>query len=270
MSMRDRWLVNLLLLILVIALGTLMRWELEQGQRIAALTGLLPERITEIRIEQPGETRINLVRGTEGWRMESPYQVGAEAGRIGELAGIAATPVHRSLPKSAGSERLGLNAESLRLTLNGLVLRFGGVDPIGHHRYVAVGDQIHLIGDGFQHHLVAGAEEYVARALLPAGFSADAGTLSGVQLSPEQLAELGGLTAEVVEPLGSELSGRLLSLDADGAAQSLRFLVSGDGRSWARLDLRLRYLLATPPAWAVADPEPESDSGAFDARDLSF
>lgn len=268
--MRDRWLVNLLLLILVIALGALMRWELEQGQRVATLTGLLPERIIEISIERPGEPRIHLAQGADGWRIESPYQVPAQTERIGELVGIATTPVHRSMPKNAGSERLGLNAESLRLTLNGLVLKFGDVDPIGHHRYVAIGDQIHLIGDGFQHHLVAGAEEYVARALLPAGFRADAGTLGGAPLSPEQLADLGGLTAEVVDPLGSELSGRLLSVDSDGAAQSLRFLVSGDGRSWARLDLRLRYLLATPPAWAVAEPASASDAGALEARDLSF
>ena len=47
------------------------------------------------------------------------------------------------------------------------VLSFGDLDPIGQHRYVAIGEQVHLIGDGFQHHLIAGAENYVARALLP-------------------------------------------------------------------------------------------------------
>jgi len=268
--MRNRWLVNLLLLILVIGLGALMRWDLEQGQRETRLTGLLPENITEIAIERTGEPAIRLAQDVEGWRMESPFSVTADAGRIGELTGIAATQVFRSMPKTAGAERLGLNADSPRLILNGLVLRFGNVDPIGHHRYVAIGAQVHLIGDGFQHHLIAGPEDYVARTLLPSEFQPNTGSLNGTLLSPEQLAELSELTAEVVEPLGSELSGRPLSLDSDTAARSLRFLVSADGRSWARLDLRLRYLLATPPPWAVAEQAPQDDPGASRTRDLSF
>lgn len=268
--MRNRWLVNLLLLILVIGLATLMRWDLEQAQREIGLTGLLPENITEIAIERTGEPPIRLIQDAAGWRMESPYSVSANAERIGELTGIAATSVYRSLPKTTGAERLGLNAGSLRLNLNGLVLRFGNVDPIGHHRYVAIGEQVHLIGDGFQHHLIAGAEDYVARTLLPSGFQPSAGNLNGSLLSSEQLAEIGGLTAEVVEPLGSELSGRLLALDSDAGAQSLRFLISADGRSWARLDLRLRYLLATPPPWTVAEEAPQDDPGEPRVRDLSF
>ena len=268
--MRNRWLVNLLLLILVVGLGALMRWELGQAQRETKLTGLLPEDITEIAIERTDKPAIRLVQDAAGWRMESPYAVSANAERIGKLTGIAATAVYRSLPKTAGAERLGLNADSLRLNLNGLVLSFGNVDPIEQRRYVAIGEQVHLIGDGFQHHLIAGAEDYVARAPLPSGFQPSAGNLHGSALSPEQLAELSGLTAEIVEPLGSELSGRLLSLDSDAAAQSLRFLVSADGRSWARLDLRLRYLLATPPPWAVAEEAPQPDTGAPRSRDLSF
>jgi hypothetical protein len=53
-----------------------------------------------------------------------------------------------------------------------------------------------------------------------------------------------------VEPLGEELSGRLLSLDPGNGGKTVRFLVSEDGRRWARLDLRLRYRLPHPPAWA--------------------
>jgi hypothetical protein len=251
--LRDRWLVNLLLLILVVSLGAVMRWELDQERHVATLTGLLPERIAEISLERPDLPAIRLVRDADGWTMKTPYKVPADATRVGELLGIATTPVHRSLPKSADVERLGLDADSPRLTLNGLAVSFGDVDPIAHHRYVAIGEQIHLIGDGFQHHLTAGAEAYISRTLLPAGFRADAGNLSGVPLSQEQLAELSRLSAQTVEPLGSELTGRLLSVASEDGSSSVRFLVSEDGLRWARLDLRLRYLLAEPPAWAVVD-----------------
>jgi hypothetical protein len=262
--MRTRWLVNLLLLILVIVLGILVHLELARQHELRALTGLLPDSIREISLERSDLPTIRLILGVDGWRMESPYRVSADAVRIGELVRIAATPVHRSLPKSAGSERLGLTTDSPRLTLNGLVMSFGDIDPIAQHRYVAIGEQVHLIGDGFRHHLIARAEDFVDRTLLPAGFNADGGILNGTALTPEQLKELDKLAAETVEPLGTELSGRLLSLESDDGTQRLRFLVSGDGLRWARLDLRLRYLLATPPPWAVA--EAALDSGARDSK----
>lgn len=268
--MRSRWLVNLLLLILVIALGALMHWELEQGRRVATLTGLLPEQITEITIQRPERPVVHLVQGVDGWRMEAPYQVPAETGRIGELSRIAGTRVHRSLPQGTDAELLGLDADNLRLTLNGLVLRFGDLDPIAQHRYVTIGEQVHLIGDGFFHHLSASAEDYVDRKLLPAGFQAGTGALDGVSLTSAQLAELHGLAAETLEPLGSELTGRLLSLSSEDGRQSLRFLVSADGLGWSRLDLRLRYLLATPPVWAVMEAEAAVDPDTADplASDL--
>jgi hypothetical protein len=259
--MRNRWLVNLLLLILVIVLGTWMRRDLEEGRRVAILTGLLPESITEIAIERSGDPAIRLVQGESGWRMEAPYRVPADAEHIAKLARIASMPVYRSLPRGTDQEQLGLDPERVRLTLNGLVLRFGDLDPIAQHRYVAIADQVHLIGDALYYHLLASPEDYVDRRLLPEGFEAGAGTLDDKPLTSEQLAGLEGLSAEAVEPLGSELVGRLLSLTSADGVQSLRFLVSPDGLVWSRLDLRLRYRLATPPAWAVAEAAvgPEGD-----------
>jgi hypothetical protein len=198
--------------------------------------------------------------------MESPYEVPASAARIGGLLRIASTQVHRSLPGGENTERLGLTADSPRLTLDGLVLTFGDVDPVAGHRYVAIGDQVHLIGDGFRHHLIAGAPAYVDPALLPPDFDAGTGTLNGAPLQPEQLAELSGLSAESVEPLGSELSGRLLSLTSEDGSASLRFLVSEDGRSWSRLDLRLRYLLKAPPEWAAVEAQPAPDAGGTQSQ----
>ena len=260
--MRNRWLVNLLLLILVTALVALMRRELDQEGRVAVLTDLLPESITEIRIERGDEQAIHLIQRVEGWYMEEPYRQPADAGRIGELVGIAATGVHRSLPGGTDAGRLGVRSDGLRLTLNGLVLRFGDVDPIAQHRYVAIGDQVHLIGDGYHHHLIESAEAFIDRKLLPSDFQAGSGNLDGAPLTGDQLADLAGLTADSIEPLGSVLTGQLLSLSSEDSNRSLRFLVSADGRRWARIDLRLRYLLATAPAWAVAATTTEAGDPA--------
>jgi hypothetical protein len=250
--MRARWTLNLLLLLLVALLSTLAQRDLERERRAAILTELDPTAIAEIVMERPGTPDVRLLREGGDWRMESPYRVPAEGGRIAQLVGIAATPVYRSLPQTGAAEGLGLTPARARLSLDGLVLRFGDTDPIDKRRYVAVGGQVHLIDDGFWHHLSAPAEAYVSRRLLPADLVPAVGELDGKTLPDGALAGLAALTAEEVVALEGEISGRLLALSTGEGGRSLRFLLSEDGRRWTRLDLRLTYVLAEPPAWAVA------------------
>jgi len=254
--MRARWTVNLLLLIVVALLSFTVRRELEQDRRVPTLTELAPETISEIRLERPDAPLIELLNDTEGWRMESPYPVAANSTRIEQLVRIAATQVLRSMAEGGAAERLGLEPASALLSLDGLILRFGDTEPIDHHRYVAVGGLVHLIGDGFRHHLMASAEDYVSPRLLPQDFVPTAGSLNGEALDDPQLQELTRLTAERVVALGEkEIEGRLLRLSESKDGRNLRLLVSADGRRWTRLDLRLVYELAEPPLWVPAAEE---------------
>jgi hypothetical protein len=257
--LRGRWALNLLLLVLVALLSLLVQRELEQDRRIPTLTTLAPGGIDEVLLERPGEGPISLVRTPQGWRMQSPYAVAGDADRVDQLVRVAATEVFRSMPEGDAAARLGLEPPRLQLSLDGLLLRFGDTDPLAHHRYVATGGQVHLIGDGFQHHLIAPAEAYVSPRLLPEDFVPAAGTLDGEPLDEQALAELVALSAERVVPMAEEISGRLLSLSAADSEQSLRLLVSADGLTWTRLDLRLAYLLASPPFWALAEREPVAE-----------
>lgn len=254
--MRSRWMVNLLLLIVVALLSIAARRELEQDRRVPTLTELTPETISEIRLERPGAPPVELLRNAGGWRMESPYRVSANETRISQLLGIAETPVFRSVPEGDAAPRLGLEPPNALLSMDGLTLRFGNTDPIDHHRYVAVSGQVHLIGDGFRHHLTAPAEDYVSPRLLPDGLAPAGGNLDGTALDDVALKELGELSGERVVALGeAELTGRLLQLGGTEQAGSLRLLVSADGRRWTRLDQRLVYLLADPPMWALKEDE---------------
>jgi hypothetical protein len=260
--MRGRWTVNLLLLILVAGLSTAVHIDLERELEAGTLTGLTGSDIAEVVLDRPGNPTITLTRTRGGWRMQAPYEAAADGERVDQLVRIASTPVHRTLPAPADLKRLGLDPPGTRLTLNGLELRFGDLDPIGRRRYLAIGDRVHLIDDGFQHHLIARPEDYVDRRLLPAEFHPQGGNLEGEPLPAQALEELGGLTAERVEPLGDEISGRLISLVSGDGGQALRFLLSEDGRAWTRLDLRLTYLFADPPFWAVGEDNPQSDTAA--------
>jgi hypothetical protein len=254
--MAERWAVNLLLLVLVALLAAAVRHDLESAKMDVVLTGLDPRQITRVAIERPGKPAIRLVRAPQGWQMEEPFKVAADGGRTEQLLRIAATPIHRSLPATARPELLGLAPARVRLTLDGLALRFGDTDPVGHRRYVAIGDQIHLIDDGFALHLTAPATAYVSRRLLPEGFRPVAGTIDGQSLSATALDGLSDLEATQVVPPEEELSGRLLSLRTGDEKSAIRFLVSADGRRWTRVDLHLSYLLATTPALDVAATAP--------------
>lgn len=262
--MRGRWTINLLLLALVALLSTAVQRELEQSARITTLTELAPERIEAVGLERPGQPPIELLHNGAVWRMESPYRVAADGERIAQLLRIAATEVYRSLPEDGAGPRLGLEPGRALLSLDGLTLRFGDTEPIAQHRYVAVGGQVHLIPDGFQHHLIAPAEDYVSPRLLPDDLKPAAGSLDGEALDQLAMEDLGGLKAERVVALDEEINGRLLSLTDDQSGSGLRFLVSADGRRWTRLDLRLVYLLADPPFWALSEHETQTKAKGRD------
>ncbi|MEN8167927.1 MAG: hypothetical protein ABFR65_10690 [Pseudomonadota bacterium] len=154
--MSRRILLNLLLSGLILLLALLVWWL--QPIPLPPLTPLLPEQIDRIHISDTTGREIRLHRQAGEWRLK---QAPANAQRIEQLLGICTTPSLRRFP--APLERLeefGLTPPAIRLRLNDLELGFGNTDPLNGWRYVRLGDSIHLIGDGFQHHLTAPASTY--------------------------------------------------------------------------------------------------------------
>ena len=144
----------LLLLPLLIAI-TWFQPGLDRPQ-IHPLTQLQADRIDTIQISNNSGTLIKLQREHGGWMMQSPIAGEANNQRVNELLGISQTKSHLSFP--AEDEKLaeyGLKPPHIVLQLNELQLLFGDNDPVYQRRYVKVAGQIHLIDDGFQHHLLA-------------------------------------------------------------------------------------------------------------------
>jgi hypothetical protein len=148
--MSRRTLINLVLLGLITALALLFWWL--QPTPLPALTNLQPEQIEEIRISDNKGRDLRLRKTASGWRLG---QAPANARRIHQLLGICTTPSLQRFPAPQRLEEFGLQPAAIRLQLNRLELAFGGNDPLNGWRYVLIEDQIHLIGDGFQHHLTA-------------------------------------------------------------------------------------------------------------------
>lgn len=155
--MSRRSLINLALSGLA-ALLALLIWRL-QPEPLPSLTNLLPEQIQSIQISDRSGREILLTRHNGAWLLGS---AAADATRIEQLLGLCRTPSLQRFP--APLERLaefGLQPPAIRLRLNDLELAFGSNDPINGWRYVRIDDQIHLIGDGFQHHLTAPPDQFL-------------------------------------------------------------------------------------------------------------
>ena len=154
--MSRRSLLNLVLSGLVLGL-LLLVWRL-QPQALPPLTPLLPEQIALIHLSATSGRDIQLEKRAGHWWLGHTR---ADERRIEQLLGICTTPSLQRFPlPSEGLAEFGLDNPAIRLRLNDLELAFGTTDPLNGWRYVRVGDQIHLIGDGFQHHLTAPAGAY--------------------------------------------------------------------------------------------------------------
>ncbi|NEV63455.1 hypothetical protein [Thiorhodococcus minor] len=258
--MKQRWLINLVLLVTLAVLAMLMRSEINAGRSVSKLTDLAAEDLYQARIAREGEPTIVLTQDLLGWKMEAPMQVDAEDGQVAKLLEILDTQVIRSFPETAAAlDELKLAPPRLELKLDSVEIAIGGIDPVGQSRYVASDGLVHLITDRFYHLLIAPPIDYVSTRLLPRDFNPVFGRLDGVALTTDSVTALNALVAERVEPLAETPSGVPVALKM-GDGSTLRFVVSGDRRRWARRDQRLLYVLTDPPELdldpSAVDPTP--------------
>ncbi len=148
--MARRLRLNLILLIVVGLLGLLV-WR-AQPPGFPPLTPLDPSQIDRIEISHLSARQIVLRKQAGIWRSGS---VIADQQRITQLLGICDTPSLERFTAPSDLTPFGLDPAPTRVLLNGLTLEFGATDPVNGWRYVRIGKQIHLIADGFYHHLTA-------------------------------------------------------------------------------------------------------------------
>jgi hypothetical protein len=244
--MRRRALINLVLFGMAALLGLGVHLDLTRSAapRLPPLTALQPAVIGEIRIHDGKDKDILLVKQDGQWQMRRPYPVAAAEERVQQLLAIATTPVQRRIP--AGEEdlgRYGLSPSGLRLELDGIGIDFGTTEPLRFRRYVRAGGQVSLIDDGFYHHLIASAEDFVSRRLLPPGARAD---VARSRARPLELNQLLTLTADGVTRLGEPPEGIELSIWLWDAPEAIPLLLSSDRRQLARPGLGLVYQFQTP------------------------
>ncbi|MCU7915451.1 MAG: hypothetical protein KZQ65_05990 [Candidatus Thiodiazotropha sp. (ex Gloverina cf. vestifex)] len=155
--MDRRLLINLALLLAVCVLGLLV-WLSQQSSGLPSLTNLQPESITLIEISDLSDRHIQLERKDHTWHIGNEP---ANQPRIQQLLQLCQTPSLERFDPPADLHPFGLETPPIMMKLNGESLAFGNTDPVNGWRYVHYTDQIHLIADGFYHHLSAPREAWL-------------------------------------------------------------------------------------------------------------
>lgn len=166
--MHRRWLLNLVLFVVIIGLGLLVFYTLEQEKKqdLPPLTQLKPNQVQTIRIERKDQGLIELVKDEHGfWQMVTPFQLPANHFRINSLLEILSTKDYQLLDKTAlNLTEVQLESPEIRVTMNDkLQIALGNTPPISYgKRYVQVDQAIYLLEDTLFYNLSGKAFNFIS------------------------------------------------------------------------------------------------------------
>ncbi len=166
--MSKRWLVNIILLVLVIALGSLVFYTLEQNKPIEkpALTDLKPATVQSIHIERSGEPSITLLKETSGfWQMTAPFELQANKFQAESLLQLLSLHDYTKIASSNLAE-FKLDTPAITIKFDQLTVAFGNSSPLNHQRYIQINDEVYLIRDTWYYYLTGDSLAFASLSLL--------------------------------------------------------------------------------------------------------
>ncbi len=163
--------------VLIILFGMIAVYEpgvqVEAGEQ--PLTALQPADVNTINLLRPGEEKLHFHREADGWylrfhhpQLDEQRSLPASPFAMEQLLALCTTPSYTRFPLGdQDASKFGVAPAKAVVYLNGLELLFGDTDPIEHHRYVRIGDTMHLSDDRSYRQVLAQPEELVSKYLLP-------------------------------------------------------------------------------------------------------
>ncbi|MGE5625096.1 MAG: DUF4340 domain-containing protein [Bacillota bacterium] len=172
MSLQSRRRLNLVLVVVVAALGTLTYFH-PHGKRPSRETPLIDfatHDVTDVRLEDAGKPPLELKREVTGWWLTAPFAYGADANLVqaflDSLAQAKATPVNGA---SKDLDEYGLDKPLVRLGLDSRELAFGAAEPVSGERYVMVNGKVGLVEPYVFYQATHDAYWWLEKKLLPEG-----------------------------------------------------------------------------------------------------
>jgi hypothetical protein len=156
--MRQRWLLNLGLLLFIIGLGIFI-WQLPptpaKTQENPKLTTRDPLQVQYLRVERVGQEAIEIKKIQGIWQILSPLQLPAHDFRIQAILQLLSTRNYRKLDASQVKlADLKLAPAPIKVQFDDLIMEFGDQSPMNEHlRYLKINADIYLLSDSVHHFL---------------------------------------------------------------------------------------------------------------------
>jgi len=185
--MRSRWIMNLLLLAGIVALGLVARFEpgIETPAETQAITALKVDGVHRMHINRPRRDDLVLIRRSPGnWIIDRPAPLPADDFKVRALARLAEQKPVRSYPAAdMDLAALQLSPPYATIFLNDTPVEFGNLEPIDDLRYVRVGERVHLIPDNYLPLMESSFTQFVRDRLLDKDARIEAIRLPDLSLS---------------------------------------------------------------------------------------
>jgi hypothetical protein len=166
--MKKSYLINLILVGLIIGLYWFNTVDTDPVAGLKQLSPLTSDDIQHIIISRPNTADIILEKSASGWHITQPIKAIANNTRVELLLSFLNTPSYAQISAVTDGdlEQFELAPANLVLTLNQFNVQFGGIEAISKHRYVLIGDVIHLITDRITPLLYANASSFIENRLI--------------------------------------------------------------------------------------------------------
>lgn len=260
--MKSRWIINILLIVAVVILTLVARYEpgIETPAGPQTLTSLRVDQIQSIRVNRPLREDLLFSKTNNTWAIDREPPVPADEFQVRALLRLAEQVAARSYPvEELELSRLALDPPYATVTLDGIEIDFGSLEPLQELRYTRVGDHVHLISDMYQHLIEADYTQFVRRRLL-----ADEVRVSGLDVPGFSLARVDGRWQ--ITPSSEEVSADALQQLIDNWQQASALHVRpaeatpGDAQevtlSLGEPERRVRFLIAArEPELVLVRPE---------------
>lgn len=185
--MRNRWFLNLALLLFIVVLVLLVRYQ--PGKRAETkdmsgppLTQIAADDIQRVRLERPQHEPVVMARDGAEWRLHAPVRARADRFRVDGLLQLAGVRTEGRLPAD-DLKKYGLDKPLATVWLNDAEIRFGSMHALQELQYIWFNGEVVLIPAGSARGIGARAEDFFSTALLEKNRKPLAFTLPGFKVA---------------------------------------------------------------------------------------
>jgi len=161
--------VNLLLLIGVIGLGTYAWQKVRQSNEPTYRLSTLPSgSVKKIQVTPRNGPGYTLERRGETWFLSAPIEARADLSQVQRILDLLSAT---SKEKLAASElqRFDLDPPAVKVTMDGQTFSFGTINPLTREQYVASGDGVYLVSTYYASLVPSSSDRLLTHSLFKEG-----------------------------------------------------------------------------------------------------